>query len=99
MHCNFTGLAELFFELWLFNLKTNTIFFFFLDVQPHEQEELFIRKLWQCCVPFDFMDPISDLKGKEVKRATLHELVDFITGGRNVLTDPVYPEIIKMVSA
>lgn len=63
----------------------------------NEQEELFIRKLRQCCVAFDFMDPVADLKGKEVKRCTLNELVDYITGGRGVLTEPVYPEIIKMV--
>lgn len=67
------------------------------DVSSAEQEELFIRKLRQCCVPFDFMDPVADLKGKEVKRCTLNELVDYITGGRGVLTEPVYPEIIKMV--
>lgn len=62
-----------------------------------EQEELFIRKLRQCCTAFDFMDPVADLKGKEIKRASLNELVEHITGGRGVLTDPVYPEIIKMV--
>lgn len=43
------------------------------------------------------MDPVADLKGKEIKRATLNELVEYITGGRGVLTEPVYPEIIKMV--
>ncbi|KAI5643071.1 protein phosphatase 2A regulatory B subunit (B56 family) domain-containing protein [Phthorimaea operculella] len=66
------------------------------DVPSSEQEELFIRKLRQCCVAFDFMDPVADLKGKEIKRATLGELVEYITGGRGVLTEPVYPEIIKM---
>lgn len=69
----------------------------FSDVPSNEQEELFIRKLRQCCVAFDFMDPVADLKGKEIKRATLNELVEYITGGRGVLTEPVYPEIIKMV--
>lgn len=44
------------------------------------------------------MDPVADLKGKEIKRATLNELVEYITGGRGVLTEPVYPEIIKMVT-
>ena len=68
-----------------------------LDVGPAEQESLFIRKLRQCCVAFDFMDPVFDLKGKEIKRATLNELVDYISAGRGVLTEPVYPEIIKMV--
>lgn len=43
------------------------------------------------------MDPIADLKGKEIKRSTLNELVEYITAGRGVLTEPVYPEIIKMV--
>ena len=46
---------------------------------------------------FDFMDPVSDLRGKEVKRATLHELLDYITSERGVLTEPVYPEIVRMV--
>lgn len=68
------------------------------DVPATEQEELFIRKLWQCCVTFDFIDPISDMKGKEVKRGTLHELVDYISC-RRTLTETVYPEIIKMISA
>lgn len=73
-------------------------FIFILDVPSCEQEELFIRKLRQCSVTFDFMDAMTDLKGKEVKRSTLNELVEYITNGRGVLTEPVYPEIIKMVS-
>lgn len=64
-----------------------------------EQEELFIRKLRQCCVSFDFMDPVSDLKGKEIKRAALNDLSAYITHGRGVLTEAVYPEIIRMVSS
>ncbi len=71
--------------------------FYFTDVPSSEQEELFIRKLRQCCVGFDFMDPVADLKGKEIKRATLNEIVDYITAGRGVLTEAVYPEIIRMV--
>ncbi|KAH8030456.1 hypothetical protein HPB51_006888 [Rhipicephalus microplus] len=69
------------------------------DVGAGEQEELLIRKLRQCSVVFDFMDPVADIKGKEVKRATLNELVDYVTAGRGVLTEPVYPEIIRMISA
>ncbi|EFN66909.1 Serine/threonine-protein phosphatase 2A 56 kDa regulatory subunit epsilon isoform, partial [Camponotus floridanus] len=69
------------------------------DVNAAEQEELFIKKLRQCCVAFDFMDPMADLKGKEIKRSTLNELVEYITAGRGVLTEPIYPETIKMVSA
>lgn len=69
-----------------------------VDCSSLEQEELFIRKLRQCCVSFDFMDPLSDLKGKEIKRAALNDLSAYITHGRGVLTENVYPEIIKMIS-
>lgn len=43
------------------------------------------------------MDPVTDLKGKEIKRAALNDLSTYITHGRGVLTEPVYPEIIRMV--
>ena len=69
------------------------------DTPPAEQEQLFVSKLRQCCVVFDFMNPVADLKGKEIKRACLNELLQHIISGRNVLTENVYPEIIKMVSA
>lgn len=69
-----------------------------LDAVPPERQELFIKKLQQCCTVFDFMDPVSDLRGKEVKRGTLNELVEYITAERGVLTEPVYPEIVRMVS-
>ena len=68
------------------------------DTPPAEQQELFIKKLQQCCVVFDFMDPVTDLKSKEIKRACLNELVDYITATRNVLTEPVYPDVVRMVS-
>ena len=64
-----------------------------------ERQDLFIKKLAQCCVIFEFQEATSDLKGKEVKRQTLTELVDYITNNRGVLTDPVYPEIIRMVGS
>ena len=63
-----------------------------------EHEDLFIRKLRLCCLGFDFMDPMADLKGKEMKRAALNELIEFICNNRGILTEPVYPEIIKVVS-
>uniref|UniRef100_A0AAR2LA70 Serine/threonine protein phosphatase 2A regulatory subunit n=1 Tax=Pygocentrus nattereri TaxID=42514 RepID=A0AAR2LA70_PYGNA len=69
----------------------------FRDVSPAEQEKLFIQKLRQCCVLFDFVsDPLSDLKWKEVKRAALSEMVEYITHNRNVITEPIYPEVVHM---
>ena len=44
------------------------------------------------------MDPLSDLKYKEVKRAALNEIVDFITHNKGVITEPIYPEVTRMVN-
>jgi serine/threonine-protein phosphatase 2A regulatory subunit B' len=68
-----------------------------LDTPAADQPDLFLRKLNQCCYVFDFMDPISDLKSKEVKRACLNEIIDYITATRGVLTESVYPDAIQMV--
>jgi len=69
------------------------------EASPSEKEELFVQKIRQCTVLFDFVsDPLSDLKWKEVKRAALQEMVEFVTQNRGVLTDPVYPEIVHMFS-
>jgi serine/threonine-protein phosphatase 2A regulatory subunit B' len=68
------------------------------DVPTSEQPELFLKKLQQCCVIFDFMDTLSDLKMKEYKRSTLNELVDYITISRGCLTEQTYPEVVRMVS-
>lgn len=68
------------------------------DAPLAEQEELFLKKIRQCSVFFDFMDPLVDLKGKEIKRNTLNELVDYVSSAKGVLTEPAYPEIIKMVA-
>nr|XP_040034563.1 serine/threonine-protein phosphatase 2A 56 kDa regulatory subunit delta isoform isoform X1 [Gasterosteus aculeatus aculeatus] len=69
------------------------------DSPPVEQEELFVQKLRQCCVLFDFIsDPLSDLKYKEVKRAGLNEMVEFITHNSEVVTEVIYPEAVFMFS-
>lgn len=47
---------------------------------------------------FDFIsDPLSDLKFKEVKRAGLNEMVEYITHNRDVVTEAIYPEAVIMV--
>ena len=56
-----------------------------------EREALFVKKLRQCSVIFDFSsNPLSDLKYKEIKRATLNEMVEYLAQNRNVLTEPIY---------
>lgn len=74
------------------------LLFFAEAQQGNEREDLFIQKLRQCCVLFDFeSDPLSDLKWKEVKRGALLEMVDYVTKNRSVITDAIYPEAVSMV--
>ena len=81
--------------------RTGTItcnyFLFFLDSTPEERNALFLRKLEQCCYVFEFTDPMVDVRAKEVKRAALNEVLDYITSQKGVLTDGVYPEVTRMV--
>ncbi|EHB14418.1 Serine/threonine-protein phosphatase 2A 56 kDa regulatory subunit alpha isoform [Heterocephalus glaber] len=69
------------------------------DAPSNEQQELFCRKLQQCCVLFDFMDSVSDLKSKEITRATLDELVEYVSTDRGVIVESAYSDIVKMISA
>lgn len=57
-----------------------------------------MQKLNQCCVLFDFLDSVTDLKSKEIKRATLNELVEYVSTYRGVLVESAYPDITNMVS-
>ena len=51
---------------------------------PQEREQLFLQKLQQCCVVFDFQpDPLSDLQGKEVKRNILNEMIEYVLEARS----------------
>lgn len=69
------------------------------DANPNEREALFVKKLQQCCTLFDFVvDPLSDLKWKEVKRAALNEIVDYVTHNHGVITEAIYPEANAMFS-
>lgn len=67
------------------------------ETPGNEREELFVQKLRQCCTLFDFSEPLSDLKWKEVKRAALHEMVEYLSNQNNVITEAIYPEAINMV--
>ncbi|XP_029339092.1 uncharacterized protein LOC115032323 [Mus caroli] len=69
------------------------------DTTSNEQQELFCQKLQQCCLLFDFMDSVSDLKSKEIKRATLNELVEYVSTNRGVIVELAYSDTVKMISA
>ena len=48
---------------------------------------------------FHFDDPTSDKRGKDLKRQTLLELVDYVNnaGGQKIFTESLMPDIMKMV--
>lgn len=67
------------------------------DIAADARPELFIRKLHQCSVLFDFNDASAELKGKQIKAQALHEMLDYVTTQRGVITENIYPEVINMV--
>ncbi len=67
------------------------------ETSATERPQLFIKKLHQCAVLFDFNDANAELKGKQIKTQTLHEMLEYITSQRGVITENVYPEVVKMV--
>ncbi|TIB86954.1 protein phosphatase 2A regulatory B subunit [Wallemia mellicola] len=68
----------------------------FLDVPLQDRTSLFIKKLHQSSVLFDFNDASSDLQGKQVKAAALHEMLEYLTRNKNVITESIYPEMVHM---
>ncbi len=41
---------------------------------------------------------MSDLRAKEIKRAALNEVLDYVSNYKGVLSEPIYPEVVRMVS-
>ncbi|OOG00051.1 hypothetical protein ASPCADRAFT_203938 [Aspergillus carbonarius ITEM 5010] len=68
----------------------------FHEVPPHRRQSLFMQKIDQCNIIFDFNDPTADMKSKEIKRLALHELLDYIANNRSVITEPMYPRVVEM---
>ncbi|KAG7813693.1 hypothetical protein KL921_001239 [Ogataea angusta] len=68
----------------------------FDEVDPEYHVELFIQKVDQCKIMFDFYDPSSDIQGKELKRVTLHELTSFISTTRMTFTPEMYEHVVEM---
>lgn len=66
------------------------------DTSTKDRANLFIEKVKQCCALFDFTEALSELKSKEIKRAALNELIDYVTNNRKVITEEMYPEVINM---
>ncbi|KAL3241205.1 protein phosphatase 2A regulatory subunit RTS1 [Nakaseomyces bracarensis] len=68
----------------------------FDEVSPEERIPLFIAKVDQCNALFDFNDPSFDIQGKEIKRVTLQELIEFIVTNRFTYTHEMYAHMVNM---
>ncbi|KAJ5114035.1 hypothetical protein N7456_002569 [Penicillium angulare] len=68
----------------------------FHEVAPNRRQDLFMQKIDQCNIIFDFNDPTADMKSKEIKRLALHELLDYVANNRSVITEPMYPRVVEM---
>jgi serine/threonine-protein phosphatase 2A regulatory subunit B' len=70
----------------------------FHEVPPNKREDLFMQKIDQCNIIFDFNDASGDMKSKEIKRLALHELLDYVANNRQVITEKMYPRVVDMFS-
>ncbi|KAK5159673.1 Serine/threonine-protein phosphatase 2A 56 kDa regulatory subunit delta isoform [Oleoguttula sp. CCFEE 6159] len=70
----------------------------FHEVPPNRRQELFMQKIDQCNIIFDFNDTSGDMKSKEIKRLALHELLDYVSQNRQVISEPMYPRVVDMFS-
>jgi len=71
------------------------------DTAAPKREKLFQDKLDVCSIIFDFDDPNAEKRGKELKRQTLLELVDFVntSAGQKIFTETLMPDIMTCVRA
>lgn len=68
----------------------------FHEVPPTEHVDLFIQKLEQCRIMFDFNDPAADIEGKDLKRATLGELIELLSTSPIPISEPMYQSMVEM---
>jgi serine/threonine-protein phosphatase 2A regulatory subunit B' len=70
------------------------------DTPVAKREALFKQKLALCCVMFNFDIPDSNARGKELKRMTLLELIDYVqaTSGQKIFSEAVMPDVVNMVA-
>lgn len=70
----------------------------FRDVPASERQALFAKKLHLCSYAFDFTNPGKHVREKDVKRATLLELVEYVNTGQGKFTEALFDDITFMLS-
>lgn len=69
-------------------------------IPSEDREAMFLRKVKQCCVVFDFTKPINlaEEEQKEIKRETLLELLEFLLTQKMTFSPVIYRAVFSMVS-
>ncbi|KAL3320726.1 Serine/threonine-protein phosphatase 2A 56 kDa regulatory subunit delta isoform [Cichlidogyrus casuarinus] len=68
------------------------------DVPPEKREDLFYKKLQQCCIVYEFAyDQLSDLKDKDNKKFTLNELIAYVANNTDNITERIYPAVVELI--
>jgi serine/threonine-protein phosphatase 2A regulatory subunit B' len=69
------------------------------ELKPQDVMIVFQQKLELCSIIFNFDDPKNQARGKEVKRQTLLELVDYVNipQGQKIFTEEVMPNVMACV--
>ncbi|XP_076897290.1 serine/threonine protein phosphatase 2A 57 kDa regulatory subunit B' beta isoform-like isoform X1 [Bidens hawaiensis] len=68
------------------------------DVPVADRHALFLKKLQICSYTFDFLNPLKNVKEKDIKRQNLMELVDLVQSGSSKMNEIMQGEMIKMIS-
>jgi serine/threonine-protein phosphatase 2A regulatory subunit B' len=71
------------------------------NAAPATRKELFVNKLKLCSIIISFDDPTTETQGKDMKRQTLLELVDYVNtpAGQLIFTESIMGYLMFMVSA
>lgn len=68
----------------------------FNEVPSKERGDLFLKKVDQCSVMFDFNDPSADILGKDIKRIALNELLEYISTHHVTISPQMYASVVQM---
>ena len=69
------------------------------DTPVSDRPELFKKKLVACSTIYDFNSTQSHVKEKELKRAALLEIIEYVNTSRNCFTESVLEFVVSMVTA
>lgn len=68
----------------------------FNEVPAKDRDDLFLKKVEQCTVMFDFNDPSADIIGKDIKQIALNQLLEYISTYHVTISHQMYAAVVQM---